>query len=75
MHFRVLHRGAWPVVVPMYRLRQCPDCGALVLGKQGQRLHEMSGLHGDGIIEDATASRALASEDGWVPVFEAEDGG
>jgi hypothetical protein len=48
----------------MYRLRQCPDCGSLVLGKHGQRLHEMSGLHGDGIIEAADYGRAMP-EDGW----------
>lgn len=35
-----LRGHAWPVVVPMYKLRQCPECGALVLGWDGQNIHE-----------------------------------
>jgi hypothetical protein len=69
--FRVLRREAWPVVVPMYRLRECPDCGALVLGKTGQRRHEMSGLHAETIVP-AAAGPAFP-EDGWEPVYPEDD--
>src|ERR1700758_5488762 len=29
----------WPVVIPVYDGRRCPDCGALVLADKGQELH------------------------------------
>lgn len=29
----------WPVVIPIYDGRRCPDCGALVLADKGQELH------------------------------------
>lgn len=32
-------RARWPVVLPLYDVRECPDCGALVRGDKGQRLH------------------------------------
>ena len=37
---RVLFRHKWPVVVPMYQLRECPECFALVCKSAGQRGHE-----------------------------------
>ena len=43
--YRYLTGQSWPVVVPMYKLRQCPDCFALVLGWEGQEGHEA--WHGD----------------------------
>lgn len=38
--YRRIRGEAWPVVVPMYKLRQCPECFALVLGWEGQEGHE-----------------------------------
>lgn len=50
--YRRLKGEAWPVVVPMYKLRQCPECGALVLHWDGQELHE-AWHEGDGAqLED-----------------------
>ena len=36
---RVLHSRKWPVVLPMYDGRRCPDCCAVVIGKHGQKDH------------------------------------
>lgn len=36
----VFRRDKWPVVVPMYQLRQCPECAALVRGAEGQKGHQ-----------------------------------
>lgn len=33
-------KRAWPLVIPIYDARQCPDCCALVAGKAAQRAHE-----------------------------------
>lgn len=38
--YRRLRGEAWPEVVPMYKLRQCPECFALVLKWEGQEGHE-----------------------------------
>ena len=45
--YRRLKGEAWPVVVPMYKLRQCPECFALVLGWDGQEGHEVWHQGGD----------------------------
>lgn len=34
---RVYHR--WAMVMPLHDGRQCPDCGALVCGRDARRLH------------------------------------
>lgn len=34
---RVYH--GWRKVMPLYDGRECPDCGAVVLGREGRRLH------------------------------------
>jgi len=36
---RVLRRS-WPVIIPLYDVRECPHCGHLVAGKYGQRAAE-----------------------------------
>jgi len=36
---KLLRRG-WPVIIPLYDVRECPECCALVSGKPAQRLHE-----------------------------------
>jgi hypothetical protein len=33
-------RTGWPVVIPLYDARQCPECCALVAGKAARRAHE-----------------------------------
>jgi hypothetical protein len=35
---RRVYRG-WRKVLPLYDGRECPDCGAVILGRQGRRLH------------------------------------
>lgn len=38
--FQAVRRAKrWPVVLPLYDGRRCPDCGALALGDKGQELH------------------------------------
>jgi len=39
LRIRVLRRG-WPIIIPLYDARECPECCALVAGKQPQRAHE-----------------------------------
>lgn len=34
-----LRRGKWPVAIPLYDIRACPDCAALVWGWPGQWQH------------------------------------
>jgi hypothetical protein len=34
---RVYH--GWKKVLPLYDGRECPDCGAVVLGREARRLH------------------------------------
>jgi hypothetical protein len=34
---RIYH--GWRKVLPLYDGRECPDCGAVVLGREGRRLH------------------------------------
>ena len=50
--WRRLKGEAWPVVVPMYKLRQCPECCALVLGWDGQDGHEAWHQGGDEDFRD-----------------------
>ena len=71
MRFRVLHRR-WDVVVPMYQLRQCPDCAALVRGPQGQRTHEQ--WHEAVVSELEEETRQAWPEDGWINAAGDEDG-
>lgn len=33
-------RRAWPIIIPLYDARQCPECCALVSGKAPRRAHE-----------------------------------
>jgi hypothetical protein len=33
-------RTGWPTVIPLYDVRQCPECCALVAGKAARRAHE-----------------------------------
>lgn len=32
--------GRWPVLLPLYDGRECPRCGAVVIGRQGKHLHQ-----------------------------------
>ena len=34
-----LKRNKWPVAIPLYDVRECPDCGGLVWGWPGQWRH------------------------------------
>jgi hypothetical protein len=34
---RVHHR--WPLILQLYDGRQCPDCGAIVCGREARRIH------------------------------------
>jgi len=69
--FRVLRRK-WPVVVPMYQLRQCPHCAALVKGPHGQRTHDLWHEHP---LSTAAGddSGGRFPEDGWEPVYDDDD--
>ena len=42
---RLWSGNRWPVVIGLYDARECPWCGALVIGKRGQRFHQ--GWHDD----------------------------
>jgi hypothetical protein len=33
-------RLGWPVIIPLYDARECPECRALVCGRGPQREHE-----------------------------------
>jgi len=35
-----LFRRGWPIIIPLYDVRECPECCNLVSGRVAQRLHE-----------------------------------
>lgn len=40
---RVFHR--WRLVIPLQDGKECPDCGAVVCGREGRRLHREWHMH------------------------------
>ena len=35
-----IFRHGWPIIIPLYDARQCPECCCLVAGKTPRRNHE-----------------------------------
>ena len=65
--YRRLKGEAWPVVVPMYKLRQCPECFALVLGWDGQEGHEIWHQGGDEDYDDDAPIDGYIIGNGQLP--------
>jgi hypothetical protein len=63
--FQAVRRAKrWPVVIPIYDGRRCPDCGALVLGDKGQdlhRAHHEAQLHWQEAITEALRQTATGA--------------
>ena len=55
-------RTGWPVVIPLYDARQCPECCALVAGKASRRNHER--WHAE--LEDLLDRQAEGEPGGYV---------
>jgi hypothetical protein len=60
---KILQRNRWPVAVPFYDLRPCPDCGALVHGDYGQLLHTDS--H-DALEQELRGEKEVPEVEGYV---------
>lgn len=58
-----LFRRDWPVVIPLYDARQCPECCALVSGKAPRRIHEQWHRELDELFSDGEQER---EPDGYV---------
>lgn len=57
--------GRWPVLLPLYDGRECPDCGAIVIGRHGKNLHREYHRHRDDWEAHANeAIRVLAEQAG-----------
>jgi len=65
MLFQAVRRAKrWPVVIPIYDGRRCPDCGSLVIADKGQELHRAwheATLNWQEQVNDALAQIAAAA--------------
>lgn len=62
------HLSKWPIVLPLYDGRRCPDCAAVVLGWQSQQQHKQREAQFDALDQAVRqlveAVRVLADQAG-----------
>jgi hypothetical protein len=69
---RVYH--GWRKVLPLYDGRECPDCGAVILGREGRRLHREHHLRLEAWQDQVVAALRAVSRYAGMTVLEHDDG-
>jgi hypothetical protein len=70
---KVFQRRKWPVVVPLYDLRRCPDCYSLVARGDGQDAHARWHEALEVAFAAAAGDKETAEQGPWSALIDGDD--